>query len=309
MAPDAGHSQHMTSHIFVAVGMWDDVVRANEAAVEVQNSMRVERGEVERHWGHYNFWLLYGYLQQGRQEKALELLKAAFAEARAEGRAPESRLILDPDRSLVGSVVQMWSRFIIDTGDWGGELAEWTFNSGDAFDPNLNVSFIKAMQAANGGQVAQSGQYLEQFRLLKSELEQIVSGQEEQAPTDLLYLDRLAVMEQELLAAIGMARGEKEQALSHAREANRLEGDMPFSFGPPFVDLPSAEFLGELLLNAGKYADAVSAFETQLERTRLRTASLEGLSRAHAKLGNEAEAQYTREKLKLIHHRADPVDR
>ena len=40
MAPDAGHSQHMTSHIFTAVGMWDDVVTANETAVAVQNAMR-----------------------------------------------------------------------------------------------------------------------------------------------------------------------------------------------------------------------------------------------------------------------------
>ena len=112
-------------------------------------------------------------------------------------------------------------------------------------------------------------------------------------------------MEQELLAAIEMARGETEQALRYAREANRMEGGMPFSFGPPYVDLPSAELLGELLLNARKYADAVSAFETQLERTRLRTAPLEGLSRAHANLGNEAEAQYAREKLRLIRHGAE----
>jgi hypothetical protein len=73
MAPDAGHSQHMTSHIFVAVGMWDDVVAANEAAVKVANAMRAERGGAARNWGHYNFWLLYGYLQQGRSERALEL--------------------------------------------------------------------------------------------------------------------------------------------------------------------------------------------------------------------------------------------
>jgi hypothetical protein len=35
MAPDAGHSLHMTSHIFTALGMWDDMVQANEAAVAV----------------------------------------------------------------------------------------------------------------------------------------------------------------------------------------------------------------------------------------------------------------------------------
>lgn len=307
MAPDAGHSQHMTSHIFVAVGMWDDVVSANEAAVEVANAMRVERGEPARHWGHYNFWLLYGYLQQGRQERALELLKAAYAEVRADGKSPADRLILDPDRSLVGSVVQMWSRFIIDTGAWSGGVIDWVFNTGDAFDPNLTISFIKAMRAAYDGQVAQSGQYLDQFRTLKIELEKIISRQEEQAPSNLLYLDRLKVMEQEMLAAIEMAKGEKEQALLFAREANRREGEMPFSFGPPFVDLPSAGFLGELLLDARKYTDAVSAFETQLERTRLRTAPLIGLSSAHEKLGNEAEMQYAREKLKLIRHRADPA--
>ncbi len=37
IAPAAGHAQHMCSHIFVAMGMWDDVVRSNETAVAVVN--------------------------------------------------------------------------------------------------------------------------------------------------------------------------------------------------------------------------------------------------------------------------------
>ena len=32
IAPAAAHAQHMTSHIFVALGTWDDVVAANEIA-------------------------------------------------------------------------------------------------------------------------------------------------------------------------------------------------------------------------------------------------------------------------------------
>src|SRR5262245_17910699 len=35
IAPAAAHAQHMCSHIFVATGMWDDVVAANEAAVKI----------------------------------------------------------------------------------------------------------------------------------------------------------------------------------------------------------------------------------------------------------------------------------
>jgi hypothetical protein len=305
MAPDAGHSQHMTSHIFTAVGMWDDVVMANETAVRVQNAMRGEMGMSARNWGHYNYWLLYGYLQQGRFERALELLKAAYGEAQADGKAPADRMILDPDLSLVGSVVQMWARFVIETRGWNSEVANWSFNSGDAFDPNLTISFMRAMQAAHAGLASQVDQYLGQFRKLKLELEQIISRQEEQAPSDLLYLERLIVMEQELLAAVEYARGESALAVRFAGEASRLEGQMPFSFGPPFVDLPAAEFLGDLLLGARKYTDSVAAYEIQLERSRQKSRSLLGLTRAQAGLGNEAQARYIREKLDRIWAAAD----
>jgi len=305
MAPDAGHSQHMTSHIFTAVGMWDDVVSANETAVKVQNAMREERGMSARHWGHYNYWLLYGYLQQGRFERALELLTAAYGEAQADGKSPENRMELDSDRTLVGSVVQMWARYVIETRSWDSDVASWSFNSGDAFDPNLNISFIRAMQAANSGLASQVDQYLVQFRKLKLELEMLLSRQEEQSPTDLLYLERLAVLEQEMMGAIEYARGETAQAVRFAQEASRLEGEIPFSFGPPFVDLPSAEYLGELLLGSRKYGEAMTAFGLQLERSRQKSRALLGLARAQAGLGNEAEARFTREKLNRIWAGAD----
>ena len=306
MAPDAGHSQHMTSHIFTALGMWDDVVKANEVAVKVQNAMREEKGLSERHWGHYNYWLLYGYLQQGRLETALEVLKAAYGEAQADGKAPTDPLLLEPDRSLVGSVVQMWARYIIETRSWDSEVAGWSFNSGAAYDPNLRISFVHAMQAADTGLPSKVAQYLAQFRQLKSELAAAISRQEEQAPGDLLYLERLAVMEQEILAGMEYARGENEKAIVLAAEASRLEGEMPFSFGPPFVDLPPAEYLGDLLRGSRQYAEAALAYELQLERTRQKPRALLGLSLALAEQeGKEAEMQYTRARLDRIWQAAD----
>lgn len=300
MAPDAGHSQHMTSHIFLAVGRWGDVVAANEAAVKVANAMRGERGLAARHWGHYNFWLLYGYLQQGRNDDALDLLKVAYAEAQASAKPPDDRLDLDADRSAVGSAVQMWARYLIETRDWGGDVAGWTFRSGDAFDPNLTISFIRALQAAEGGTVARAGQFHQQFQALTSELETEIARQEEPAPTDLLYLDRLRVMDREIMAAIALARGERDAAIAHASEASQLEGAMPFSFGPPFVDLPAAEYLGELLLNAQRNEEAAAAFATQLERTRLKPRALRGLAEAQQRLGNESEARYNLLKVEQI---------
>lgn len=305
MAPDAGHSQHMTSHIFTAQGMWDDVVAANETAVKVQNSMRVERGMEPRNWGHYNYWLLYGYLQQGRHARALELLTAAYGEVRENGKSPKDRMILDPDRSLVGSVVQMWARYVIETRGWDSTVADWSFNSGAAFDPNLTISFVRTMQAANSSMAAEAGQYVAQFQQLKYELQQVIANQQEKAPTALLYLDRLEVMEQELLAAVEMARGDMSRAIRIAAEASRLEGEMPYSFGPPFVDLPAAEYLGDLWLATKKYPEAVAAYETQLKRSRFKARSLLGLLNAEKRLGNESKAGFHREKLERIWLQAD----
>ena len=58
IAPDAAHAQHMTTHIFVALGMWDEVVSQNEIA----------SGRDRTAWtpNHYTHWLGYGLLEQGR---------------------------------------------------------------------------------------------------------------------------------------------------------------------------------------------------------------------------------------------------
>src|SRR5687768_14887402 len=73
IAPGAGHAQHMTSHIFIALGMWDDVVRANQNAMKVVNAERHHAGHGPAGCGHYNIWLQYAYLIQGLVEDARTL--------------------------------------------------------------------------------------------------------------------------------------------------------------------------------------------------------------------------------------------
>lgn len=306
MAPDAGHSLHMTSHIFTALGMWDDVVAANEAAVSVANEMRVSRGQPARHWGHYNFWLMYGYLQQGRIDRARELLQAAYAELQADDKLPEDRMMLDPDDSALGSVVQMWTRYLVETQDWHGDVAAWPFKMGDIFDPNLNFTYVQSMRSAHSGQAATARSYLDQFLRLKEDLERAISYQDEEIPSQKIYLQRLDVLEQEMLAGIELARGEYDAAAGYAKMASDLEGEMPMAFGPPFIDWPAAELQGQLLLRARRYADAAEAFELDLQRARLRTRSLLGLAKAWEQLDQPALARYQLQKLALIWRDADP---
>src|SRR5215212_5236964 len=70
VAPSAGHALHMTSHIFIALGMWDDVIDANRRAIAVVNKQRAARGRSPQDCGHYPTWLHYALLQKGQLDVA-----------------------------------------------------------------------------------------------------------------------------------------------------------------------------------------------------------------------------------------------
>jgi len=55
---------------------------------------------------------------------------------------------------------------------------------------------------------------------------------------------------------------------------------MPVEFGPPFIDKPAGELLGDVLLALGQKAEAKMAYESALERAPNRTASVTGLTRS-----------------------------
>jgi hypothetical protein len=133
LAPDAGHAQHMASHIFLELGMWDALIQANRAALEVVNRQLAQRDLPPRHTGHYNFWLLYGLLQPGQQRAARDLLERAIADRRASSEPPPGPLQLDADTSLTGSLVQMWVRYLIETRD--NDMLDQPLALGDGSDP------------------------------------------------------------------------------------------------------------------------------------------------------------------------------
>src|SRR5436853_6424044 len=76
VAPNAGHALHMTSHIFVALGLWDDVIAANERAMRVVNQHRGDHGQSHKTCGHYGSWLDYALLQEQRFDEAKQQLDA-----------------------------------------------------------------------------------------------------------------------------------------------------------------------------------------------------------------------------------------
>ncbi|MDZ7644600.1 MAG: hypothetical protein U5K76_10510 [Woeseiaceae bacterium] len=101
---------------------------------------------------------------------------------------------------------------------------------------------------------------------------------------------RLEVLELEVAALAAAAAGNTERAAVAARQAAEAEMELGAPSGPPDPIKPAWELYGEVLLGAGRAADAMAAFEQSLQWIPQRTPSLLGLARAATATGDESVA-------------------
>jgi hypothetical protein len=70
IAPSSAHAVHMPSHIFARLGLWQDDIQSNEAALHVADNMGSMHLHVMHHKMHSLDFLEYAYLQTGNDQKA-----------------------------------------------------------------------------------------------------------------------------------------------------------------------------------------------------------------------------------------------
>jgi hypothetical protein len=238
----------MTSHIFVAMGMWEDVVAANVRARDVQDADFAARGERANVCGHYSSWLQYGHLMLGRTAEAAALLDLCHARMADGPRAGEQ-----------GYFVSMRTRQILDTGDWSlRDRWTWEPPSGDeagAAARRFDYAWANAFAALRAGDLAAA-------RALVSTP---VTG-----PAARIALDELRGM-------LAIAAGRADEGVRILTRAAETEDALPFEFGPPSLLKPTWELLGEELLALGRAEEARAAFERASQRTPGRSLVLRGL--------------------------------
>jgi tetratricopeptide (TPR) repeat protein len=267
IASSAPHALHMTSHIYLAAGMWDEVVAANEQATSVGATRARAAGRTPPGCGHANMWLMYGYLQQGRTEAARKVLDACRASATgANGLTLRSaeQDPLDPDNIPAGSYIQMWSRYLIDTGDWSSDVAKEDIPLGNLAGAAFTRAFVRALRVANGSDPTSLGHALEAVQQAREALNTVLAARRDGADQ---YRRRAEVLEQEIRALVALAEGRRDHAVAMLERAASTEDAMPAEFGPPFVDKPARELLGDVLLRIGRPREAAAAYAAALKRT------------------------------------------
>lgn len=293
VAPNAPHAQHMTSHIFVALGMWDDVVAANEVAIRTNDDVgRGAASATAPNCGHYALWLQYAYLQQGRLADARRMMDACRA-----GSTASSGMAI--------GYAQMRLRYIIDVEQPDREIINSVANTRRAsgvFGAYLQstLDFASAFDALRRGDTSTAASLIGRIHESRATLSGSPMGK--RMPE---MGDAMAVGEDELRALMLLRRGSNDRAIALLRRAAAAEDAIPFMFGPPEVPKPSHELLGETLLSLGRAVEARHELELALARTPGRSLTLMDLSRASRAAGDTATASAAHRQLMANWHRAD----
>lgn len=296
IAGSAAHALHMPSHIFLALGMWDEVIASNEAswAAADERVARRKLGADERGW-HGIYWREYALLQEGRVREA----RAAVGIAEKDAAGGLER--------IWGARDEMRATFAIETG-----CASWTPEADAPKKPRDH--FVRGFCAWKKGDAAGLAGALAALPSAATEGKTAAGGTGEHAHggTGSAYPasrgPAAEVMRMELQALDLASRGDWEGAAGRAKQAAAAEDALSFEFGPPIVVKPAHELAGEILLAARKPAEAVKEFRTALDRAPGRALSLAGESRAAAAAGDRKTAAEADGLWARNHRRADEKD-
>jgi tetratricopeptide (TPR) repeat protein len=299
IAPAAAHAQHMPSHIFLALGMWDDVVTSNDVSWKVADKrVQTKKLKLEERGYHYLYWLHYGYLQQGRYREARKTLAIMEEDAK---KSPTARILWH--------LIRMRAAQIIETGQSDGDVVAIAADTSKVRPPAAAAHFFATGYAAlKRKDLPEARKNLVELQgLIKKSSEGGGESHHGTAAPRSYPLDQktLEIIVGELDASILYAEGKKEDAIERMKKTAIAESGLTFEFGPPDIVKPSQELLGEMLLDMNKPKEAQAYFEMALERAPRRVLSLQGLVRAATEAGNEQVASKARNELKEIWKNAD----
>ncbi len=282
LAPSSAHAQHMPSHIFTRLGMWEESIASNlkseQAARELMQRKKFSGGSREAL--HAMDYLAYAYLQTGQDSKARQL----FANLSAMQKVDE------PVFSVAYAATAIPARLALEQRQWKDAANLEVPGNVLALAPLENfqwaaahVHFARAVGAARSGNAAGARQEVAKLAEIEQKL-QIPAGSYD-------WKAQVGIGRQIAAGWLARAEGKNDEALTLMRSAADLDDALEKHPVTPGAILPAREQLGELLLELGRPADALREFEASLKRAPRRLAGLYGAAKAARLSGDAARAR------------------
>ncbi|MCH8241894.1 MAG: tetratricopeptide repeat protein [Planctomycetes bacterium] len=293
LVPGSGHLQHMPSHIYVQVGMWERSIEQNAKAMKCDDRYRVlspEQGRQHGYMAHNSHMLAFSAMMIGREREAMVAARDMWKDLSKE------------NLRLVGPFLDSWMCSIYDVqkrfGRWDELLAEPA--------PPKYLPITTAVWRAH-----RAIAYAAKKDFENAEREQMAFRSAMKAvpatPAEGTYgiaVKFLLVSELFIDGEIALQKGYLEEAVGMLEEAVVIEDALGYG-EPPMWLQPVRHTLGAVYLKSGRCADAERVYREDLAKWPGNGWSLYGLSRALERQGKTQEALTVKREYDRAWARAD----
>jgi hypothetical protein len=272
LAPAAPHALHMPAHIFARLGLWQDDIDSNVASVAATRKEAAMHMGGEGHQFHALDFLVYAYLQTGREQEAQKIIDDVRA--------------MPPMKDMYGmgydprlfALSAFTASYALELHRWS-DAAQLTPVTG-ASDSEQSVTYLaRAIGAARNRNPEQARKEVAQLQATQKKLK--AGGEKDrwqyEGVTDDLTVAR---------AWLAYAEGTHDEAVRLLHTvADKDEGEAEASGG-----IPAHEMLGDMRLESGHAEEALAEYETTLKSDPGRFNSLFGAAEAAERAGKHDKA-------------------
>ncbi len=280
IAAASAHAQHMPSHIFTRLGLWDESIQSNIKSIEAARCYAQNLG-AKGHWDeelHGLDYLIYAYLQKANDDKALEQIHYLKT----------IREVFPQNFKDAYSFASMPTRYALERRDWAAaaklELEPADFPWEKFLWEKANINFGRLLGSI----------HTHQLKAARVELEQLQSIYIKLTEGNEAYKANLVLIQIKASKGwIELAQGQKNQAIKLMTEAAKMEDATSKHPVTPGEIIPTRELLGDMYLEIGDFTNALLAYEADLKRHPNRFNGLYGAGLALEKSGDiKGASQY-----------------
>jgi tetratricopeptide (TPR) repeat protein len=270
IAPAAPHALHMPSHIFARLGLWQDDIDSNLASIAATRKTAAIHMGGEGHQFHAMDFLVYAYLQSGREADALRVIEEVKALPPMKDMYGEG---YDPHAYALSKFPALYA---LELRHWTEAAALTPAAGADSGDKAITY-WARAIGAARSGNTAEARSDIAALDSIRQEMLKQKKTSWAQVVED---------AQKEAGAWVAHAEGKDEEAAKTLRamaEAEESTGDEP-------EDIPAREMLADLLLESKHPDQALAEYQTDLKFNPNRFNGLYGAATAAENAGKNEEA-------------------
>jgi hypothetical protein len=280
IAPSSAHAQHMPSHIFTRLGLWNESITSNidsaNSAVCYAESVNPDANWVSEI--HALDYLVYAYLQLGDNAKAqLEMNKML-----------EIKEVFPSDHfASAYALIAVPSRLAIENKNWELatqlELPKTNLDWEKAHWPKAMLHFSRALGFSNTGNSSQAEKELKSLIVLRDKLIEAKNTYE---------MGQVTIQIEAIRGWIEYSKGNSEKAIEYMKLASKLESETSKAAVTPGEIIPADELLADLYLALNKPKKALEMYKINLEGHPFRFNGIYGAAKAAKKLNDTKLAVY-----------------